>query len=168
MGDFKDLTRQEAIEKIKDLATGTDICMFATSLTQLPLIVRPMSTMQVDEEGNLWFFSKKSSEKNREILADKRVQLFYASRNSSEYLSLYGEASISTDKNKAEEIWSPIVKAWFTEGINDPELTLIKVVPHDSYYWDTKHNRLISLIKIAAATVTGTTMDDGVEGKLKL
>lgn len=166
MGEVQNIFKSEAIEKLKELATTADICMFVTNLNKLPLTARPMSTSQVDDEGNIWFISKKSSDKNEEISKDNKVQLFYGSKGNAEYLSVYGEASIVYDKEKAKEIWTPIAKAWLTEGVDDPELSLIKITPLDCSYWDTKHNKLVSLLKIAAAVVTGKTMDDGVEGKL--
>ncbi|MEP6926878.1 MAG: pyridoxamine 5'-phosphate oxidase family protein, partial [Ginsengibacter sp.] len=89
-----------------------------------------------------------------------------SNQSSSEYLSIFGTAEIIFDKNKIEEMWSPIAKAWFTEGKDDPSISLLKVTPQEGYYWDTKNNKMISLIKIATAIVTGKTMDDGVEGKL--
>ncbi len=61
-----------------------------------------------------------------------------------------------------------MVKTWFQEGKDDSSLTIIKVVPQDAYYWDTKNNKLVSLIKIMASVATGKTMDDGVEGKLSV
>jgi len=168
MGAHQNLANKDAIDKLKELATTADICMFTTSLNELPLSSRPMSTGGVDEEGNIWFLSRKSSTKNKQIAADERVQLFYASKGNSEYMSVFGIASVSYDRQKAEEIWSTIAKAWFTEGLDDPELSVIKVVPQDVYYWDTKHNKLVALLKIAAAVVTGHTMDDGVEGELRV
>jgi general stress protein 26 len=167
MGDVKNLVSTEAVEKIKELAGNADICMFTTSLSQLPLTARPMSTVDVDPEGNIWFISMRSSAKNREINADERVQLFYASRNSNEYLSVYGDASIVIDKELFKEKWVPEAKAWMENGVDDPEMSLIKVTPVDSYYWDTKHNKLVGLVKMATAIITGKKAedDDGVQGK---
>lgn len=164
----ENLLREEAVKKIKELVKASDICMFTTSLTQLPLNARPMSSQDADEEGNIWFFSNKTSDKNIEIEKDNRVQLFYVNNSGYEYLSVYGRAEISTDKQKIDEYWSSMVKAWFPEGKDDPNLTLIKVTPEDAYYWDTKNNKLVSLIKIMASVVTGKTSDDGVEGQLKV
>jgi general stress protein 26 len=167
MGDVKNLVSTEAVEKIKELAKNADICMFTSSLSQLPLTARPMSTVDVDAEGNIWFISMRSSAKNREINADERVQLFYASRNSNEYLSVFGDASIVIDKELFKEKWVPEAKAWMENGVDDPEMSLIKVTPVDSYYWDTKHNKLVALVKMATAMITGKKAedDDGVEGK---
>jgi general stress protein 26 len=168
MGDTKNLTSTEAIKKIKDIANDADICLFATNLTQLPIAARPMSTQKVDDEGNLWFLSSKSSSHNDDIKADSRVQLFYSQKSSSEYLSVYGEATISFDRELIKELWTPMAKTWFTDGVDDPEISVIKVAPSDAYYWDTKSNKAVSLIKILAGAVTGKTMDDGIKGKISV
>jgi hypothetical protein len=34
------------------------------------------------------------------------------------------------------------------------------------YWWDTKHNRMVQLAKIAIGAITGKTMDDGIMGQL--
>ena len=163
----QNISRQEANEKIKELAKKADVCMFTTSLTKLPLTTRPMSTRDVDNDGSIWFFSREGSDKNLEISTDNRVQLFYSNSSSSEYMSLYGKATILKDARKAKELWSAIAKTWFNEGYDDPELTLIKVEPEDGYYWDTKDGKVISLMKMVAGAISGKEFDLGVEGKIK-
>jgi len=168
MGDVQNLSNTEAIKKIQEIAKDAAICLFATNLSSLPLSARPMATQKVDDEGNIWFLSSKSGHQTGDINQDNRVQLFYADKGSSEYLSVYGEASIMYDKELAKELWSPMAKTWFTEGVDDPDLSIIKVTPSDAYYWDTKNNKVVSLIKILAGAVTGKTMDDGVKGKITM
>ena len=164
----QNLSGQDAIDKIQDLVKSEHMCLFTTDLTNIPLSTRPMSAMDTDEDGNLWFFSAKSSVKNKHIQEDDRVQLFFSHPGSSEFISIYGTASITRDKDKIEKYWTPIVKAWFKDGKDDAEVTLIKVAPEEAYYWDTKNNKAISMLKILTSVVTGTTMDDGVEGTLKV
>jgi len=168
MGDIKNLTDTKGIEKIRDLAKDADICLFTTNLSSVPLTARPMSTAAVDDEGNIWFLSRMGSDKNNEISADSRVQLFYSNKSSSEYLSVFGSAEIIHNRGKIEELWTPIAKAWFTGGKDDPSVSIIKVTPQDAYYWDTKNNKMVSLIKIAVSAVTGKTMDGSVEGEIKI
>ena len=76
------------MKKIKELADDADICLFVTNLTQIPLSARPMSRQRIDDDGTLWFFSERDSQKNTDIEQDNRVQLFFSNRNSSEYLSI--------------------------------------------------------------------------------
>lgn len=168
MGDVQHLGRQEAIKKIQDLAEAANTCLFTTNLGEAPLSTRPMATQKVDEDGNLWFFSEKDSHKNLHIETDNRVQLFYANQGSSEYLSIYGEAVLMQDADKAKELWKAIDKTWFNEGPGDPTLTIIRVEPQDAYYWDTKNGKVVSLVKIAIGAVTGKELDGGIEGKLSL
>lgn len=167
MGEVQNLNRQEANSKIKELAEKADTCLFTTNLTRLPLTTRPMSTRDVDGDGCIWFFSRRDSNKNREIAADNRVQLFYANFSSSEYMSIYGKVKIIKDDAKAKELWSAIAKTWFNEGYDDPELTLLKVEPEDGYYWDTKDGKVISLVKMVAGAITGKELEIGIEGKMK-
>ena len=127
-----------------------------------------MSTQEVDDSGNLWFLSDKDSTKNMEINDDDHVQLLFSGSAHSDFLSVYGKATILYDKEKIKELYEPIVKAWFKEGKDDPNISVIKVAPEEGYYWDTKHGKLVSLAKIMASMVTGKTMEDGIEGKIKL
>lgn len=158
----------EAIEKLKELAESARICMFTTYTANRPMPSRPMALQAVDNDGTLHFFSATDSDKNRELAADPSVQLFFANTGSSEYLNIYGTATISQDRQKIKELWNMYVKTWFQDGPDDPKLTLISVKPDASEYWDTKHNKMVQLVKIAASVISGKTMDDGVEGKLEI
>lgn len=168
MGTVKDLAQVEGVEKLKELAEDINICMFCTSTGKLPFKTRPMATQKVDDEGNFWFLSAEESDKNDELQNDSQVQLIYAKPGDSEFLSVIGTAQISKDKAKIEELWTPIAKAWFTDGKEDPRITVIRVRPTEAYYWDTLHGKVVSLLGIAASALTGKTMDNGVEGVIRV
>ena len=169
MGDVKNLTAGEAVDKIREIATNANICMFVTNLSNLPLAGRPMATQEVDGDGNIWFMSNRNSDKNREIDNNEKVQLFYSHTSNYEYLSIFGRAEIVNDRSKIEELWTPMAKTWFKDGKDDPNIRLIKVIPEDAYYWDTKNNKMVSLIKFALGTIGITQKNDGgIEGKLRI
>jgi len=165
--NHEDLNGKEAIEKIKELTKKNKTCFFGTlSNNDMPLEVRPMSVQKIDDDGNLWFLSSKDSHKNQEIKNDDTVQLLFQGSPHSDFLSLSGKASISTDKKMIKELWEPIVKTWFTEGVDDPRITVIKVTPETGYYWDTKHGHVIAFMKMVIGAIRGKTMDDSMEGTL--
>lgn len=168
MGTTQNLHGTDAVKKLKELAEGVDICMFCTNVDKMPFNARPMSTQEVDEEGNIWFFSSRNSDKNAETKTDNRVQLLYAKISDSHYLSVYGHAEEVYDKARIDRYWNNFIKAWFPGGKDDPNLSLLKVKPEEAHYWDTKDGKLISVLKIGVAAVTGKTMDGGVEGDLKV
>ncbi len=166
MADIQNLSNEEAFAKLKAMAEDIKVCMFCTKLSSMPFATRPMELSQVDEEGKLWFLSIAGSEKNTEIQQDEKVQLIFSNPSGSHFLSVYGEADIFTDEKAIEQAWAPLGKTLFKEQEKDAVLTAIRVYPLDAYYWDTKSNKMISLIKTAAAAITGSTVDDHVQGQL--
>jgi general stress protein 26 len=168
MGNYKDLFSNEAIEKIKEMAEDIKMCMFCTELSVRPVPTRPMSVLEVDDQGNLWFLSSKNSNKNFEIKHDDEVQLIFAKNADAHFLSVFGKAVIYTDRSHVADIWVPVANTWFEEGKNDPNATVIKVEPQDAYYWDTKSGKMISMLKWALGAVIGSSVDDNsLEGRLK-
>lgn len=163
----ENLEHREALKKLKSLVEGIKTCMLATNMQYLPLNVRPMHTLQIDDTGNIWFFNSKDSMQYTDLQQDSRVQLFYADPGKTEFLSVYGTATSSRDQDKIDELWNPMVKAWFS-GKEDPDLMLLRISPQDAYYWDTRHNKLVSLFKLAASALTDGHTDAGVKGRLKV
>ena len=165
MGDIKNLEKEAAIEKIIALAKD-QTCLFCTFTEEFAIKARPMSTQGIEEDGTIWFFSSKVSNKNREINNRSKVQLLYGDPGKSDYLSVEGNAEIVADRMKIEELWTPLIKTWFQEGKDDPDLSLIKITPSQAYYWDTRHGKMIAFAKMMVSIVSGKTMDDGNEGEL--
>jgi len=165
--NFKDLVGQEALDKIKALAKKAGSCFFCTQIvTGQPFDTRPMSAEHIDDDGNFWFLSANDSHKNEELQQDPAAQLLFQGSGYSDFLSLYGRATVSTDKQKIDELWDPMMKTWFTEGKDDPRITVIKFSPSDGYYWDTKHGMAVALAKRAYGAVVGKTYDDSIEGNI--
>lgn len=165
-GETKNLSHNDAIKKFQELVEHNSVCMFTSNLSTLPLATRPMSVQQVDDEGNFWFLSASDSNKNQEVALDSRVQLFFQNVSDYEFLTVFGTAAISREKKKIDELWTPIAKAWFSEGKYDPRITLIKLRPDEAFYWDTKSGKIVSMFKILASAVAGKTFSEGVEGTL--
>lgn len=163
----ENLTREVAVKKIREIAESARTCLFGTIHNPPLLEVRPMAVQSVDDAASIWFLSGRRSDKNEHVADDPRVQLFFANTGASEYLTLQGTAVIHDDRPTREKHWSAIAKTWFPGGIDDPELTVLEVQVTDGHYWDTKHGKMISLMKIAVGAITGNQMDDGIEGAVR-
>ena len=163
----EDLRRQEAVKKIQEMVEHAQNCFFCSAVpTGESNGDRPMNVRQVDDEGNLWFLSASDSRKNQELALDPAVKLYFQGSKHSDFMQLNGQATITRDQEKIQELWSPLVQTWFTEGMDDPRITVIKVTPTEGYYWDTKHGNAVAGVKILIGAVLRKTLDDSVEGKL--
>lgn len=167
--NHEDLLGAAAIEKIKELIKKSESCFFTTAVpTAGSFGTRPMGVQQVDDAGNLWFLSANDSHKNQEISADPKVTLYFRGSAHSDLLVLKGIASASRDQQKIEELWEPLFKTWFTEGKDDPRISVVKVAPTEGYYWDTKHGFAVAGAKMVIGAVIGKTLDDSIEGNLNI
>jgi len=165
----ENLSQQEALEKIKVLIGQSDTCFFCTEPATGPSNgVRPMSVQQVDQDGNLWIICANDSHTVEEIAMDPRVKLYFQGSGHSDFLYLTAEATVDGNRQKIKELWNPALKIWFTEGENDPRITLLKVIPSMGYYWDNKHGDMIAGVKMLIGAAIGKTLDDSIEGQLKV
>ena len=169
--NHQNITGAAAIKKLKDLVDAAQTCFFCTSDNANDHghgASRPMSVLKVDEQGNLWFMSADDSHKNAELGANPTVRLYFQGSAHAQFLQLDGIASVSKDKQKIKELWSFVLKTWFTEGQDDPRITVIKVAPTDGYYWDNKHGSAIAGVKMMIGATIGKTLDDSIEGRLRV
>ncbi len=155
------------LQQVQDDILAVKVGMLVTkSIVGEKLYARPMQTQEMDADGCLWFFSSKHTDKDHEIKHGAKVNVSYADSNKSTYVSVSGTAQIVEDKEKMEELWSPIMKAWYPEGIDTPGITLLKIEIDSAAYWDSSANKMVEMFKIAKAVVTGEVYDGGDHGKV--
>jgi len=167
MSETKNLIAEEAISKLQHLIEGSNTCMFATNLTEVPFHVCPMRVQETDYEGRLWFFSDANSTHNKHINADPRVHLLFTNTPEMEFLTVYGTATISTDRELIDRLWNGVVEAWF-DGKDDPSVSVIGVQLASAHYWDTEDGKLVTMAKILTRAATGSDIPVGQEGDLSV
>ena len=167
--NYQDLQGPEAVRKIQELVKLAENCFFCSSLASgSASSARPMNVRQVDDQGQLWFLSASDSHLNSELATDPVVRLFFQGSKHSDFLQLTGHAQVSADPAKIKTLWEPILKTWFTGGIDDPRIRVIQVTPTEGYYWDTKHGMVVASFKMLLGSMLGTTLDDSIEGELRV
>lgn len=159
--------RQEAIKKLNDLIEDVQVAMLTTVDWGI-FRSRPMQTQEFEFDGDLWFFTSSDTHKTEEIEKDHRVNVSYAAPDSNTYVSVSGTAEIVNDKEKIEELWNPIYKAWFPKGLDDPTLCLLKVRVEQAEYWDASSSTLVQIAGFLKAIVTGQQASGGDHGKVTL
>ena len=164
----EDLSGPAAARKIADLVEAGDSCFFCTLSMSSELHARPMTVTEIEEGGVLWFFTEVDSLKNVELDRDPRVTLFFKEGDNAGHLKLDGQATIVTDPATIHRLWSPKLRAWFTEGENDPRISLLRVEPSSGEYWDNRHGSAVAGIKMLFGALTGRRVDEGVHGNLTL
>jgi len=165
--NHEDLTGRRAVERIKETVGKSPTCFFCTGGAVVNSEgIRPMNVRKVDDAGTLWFLSADDSHKNQELERDSSVVLLFQGSPHSDFLKLSGRATVSRDREKIKELWEPVIKTWFTGGVDDPRITVIKVTPEEGYYWDNKHGNMVAGVKMLVGAMAGKTLDDSIEGNV--
>lgn len=165
----KNLNSKEALDKFKKLADEIKICMFITNANDDDHEhTRPMATIQAEENGTLWFYTDVRSIKVDEVAQKREVHLVYAHPGKESYLDVWGFAEVITDRQQIVDKWSPVVKAYFPDGVTDPNLALLKVQPSQAYYWEAETGKMVHFLKMAASIVVGERLAEGAQGNLSI
>ena len=152
-------------DKIKDVKFG----MLTTSDDTRTLASRPLTLQQVDADGRIWFFVSDEAGYTRDLLNNPQVNVSFVDTGDSLYVSVCGHAELLKDRAKAEELWSPLVQAWFPGGLDDPKLSLIKVTIQSAEYWDSSASKMMQFYEMAKAAITGEPPKDlGEHGRIDL
>jgi len=134
------------------------------------LASRPMTMQQMEFDGDLWFFASWSSELVNQIENNPYVNLAFSNPKDFSFLSAQGVAEVTTDEEKAKQLWNPMYKAWFPEGLDDPSLCLFKVKIENADYWQSPDSAIVRLVGFAKAILTGQKANSalGKHGHLEI
>jgi general stress protein 26 len=153
----------ESIKKLGEIIHDIKFAMLTTSHADGTLHSRPMTTQQREFDGDLWFFSGLNSEKIQELQIHPGVNISYADPDSQRYVSVSGIAEASRDRSRMEELWNPLLKAWFPKGLDDPDICLLRVNVTHAEYWDSPSSKMVQLAGFIKAVVTGKRLENAGE-----
>jgi len=149
------------LELFRSLVATIEYGMLATHAADGTLVARPLQTMQVDDNGALWFFTARGSEKVAHIARDPRVNLSYADIAAKTFASIEGTATVLSDPTKAAELWRVAQRIFFPLGPEDPTLALLRIEPRIVRTWDGNESPFGTAQKFASALLRGEASDLG-------
>jgi general stress protein 26 len=162
------MNRDQSIEKLRSLIKDVRVAMLTTVDEDGTLRSRPMATQSQEFDGTLWFFTRRDSGKVDEVEREHQVNVSYANPSDQHYVSVTGTARLITDRAKIDELWSPLLKAWFPHGKDDPAIGLLKVDVDRAEYWDAPSSTMVKIAGFIKAITTGRTYNPGTNERLDL
>jgi general stress protein 26 len=162
------MTQPEAIQKLGKLIKDIKFAMLTTENEDGVLHSRPMATQQVDFDGDLWFFTGRSTTKISEVDSHRHVNVSYAQPDDNRWVSVSGTAETVHDKAKMKELWNPLYKAWFPQGLEDPDVCLLRIRVESAEYWDTPSSKMVQLAGFIKAVATGKRFHPGENRELEI
>ncbi len=156
-------TNDEKMDKLAKLIADVHIAMLTTTDPDGSLRSRPMAYLHPKEgfDGTLRFLTSIASGKVDEIQHDHQVNVAFSNPKGQDYVSVSGTAQFSRDHSKIAELWNPLFKAWFPDGLADPNIALLEIPIARAEYWSAPNGAVVQLVGFVKAAVTGTRASGG-------
>lgn len=163
------MTDKQHHEVLWDLIKEQRFAMLAHRHSDGALHSHPLTTQNktLEADGVLYFFVSRKTEVGQRLQQDGNVNLAYANPSKDTWVSISGKATINEDLAKKKELFNPIAKAWFPGGAEDPDMELVEVRIVEAEYWNVKENKLLQLLKMGTAAVTGNKPNMGEHEEVK-
>ena len=135
------------VEKLKQIVARCRVGMLGM-YREDGIHFSPMSHVDVDDDGNLWFFTTKETGKSISAKNKNNIFITYAQESNSTFLSISGKAYLNANREKMKELFNPYVKAWFPQGLEDPNISLLVVHPLEVESWTSDDHKVLNYNKI--------------------
>jgi general stress protein 26 len=156
---------EDDLDRVWEIMEDISVCLVTTHAGGR-MRSRPMHAIPDRDENVIYFITDTRGAKDDEIAAAPDVCLAFADIGDNTYLSITGSAEMVRDPDKAEELWSAEAQAWWPRGPRDPAVRVLRVIPEQAEYWDTRGNSITVALKLVAARVTGKQPDIGTNRKV--
>jgi general stress protein 26 len=159
------IAAEDAVARVWELAEKIGTCMFVTWDGERQR-ARPLAAIVRRLENAVYFLTDITGQKDEQIEHFPTVTLAFADLGANKYLAMTGMASISNDRAKIADLWSPFAKAWW-DSPDDPSIRVITFTPEDAELWDSP-GKLVSTVVMLAAAVMGSRPNVGENAKVEL
>ena len=148
------MTLQGSVDHVWSLMEEIKIAMVITHAGDGDdLRARPMAAHPAREENAIYFLTDVAAGKISEVDHNDSVCLAFADVKGQKFVSVTGQASVSSDKDKIRQLWSIAEKAFWSDE-TDPTIRVLRVAPEDAEYWQSP-GTVVSCVKMIVAGLTG-------------
>jgi general stress protein 26 len=137
------------IQKLIDIG---DIAMLVSRSDHGVLKSRPMETVGINNDGDIYFFTTLSSELIRELTENNQVNLSF-SKEDHNFISVSGVTQVIKNKADLVRFWHSCYEKWVPDGLDNPSIILLKVSLMSAEHWgyNSRLNSISQLFSIGSA-----------------
>ena len=149
-------------------ALGAHPVYMVSLITDDGLKTRPMSGHLDREHHRLLFITHRHTGIIGEALRSPSVSIAISHEDRNFYAAISCSASEVPRREILRDIWTPMASAWFPEGPDDPDATLLALTPISAEIWEGPSSSVLVAFKLATAKILGRTPDLGVNATIDM
>ena len=158
----RNLTVREAEEEFWNHLEKSNTGMLG--LDQPGYHAQPMTAFRDGETSTIWFFTRDDTDlaKDAAVGSGQSAMFHYGSKDQNVWACIHGELSVhGPDRDVIDRYWNPVLAAWYPDGKDDPNLTILRFEAGDGRVWVNEGGFFKFAYEIAKANATKTLPDAG-------
>lgn len=144
-------------QRVRALIERATVAMLVNVDERGTPVGRPMLPLFIQDDSHIYFLTHQSSRKVLQLAARPQVGLTIISADS--YFLVVGSAHISGNPELIRCLWRPTYRAWFPEGKDDREATVIRLAVERIDYWEPPASQIARLVQAVKAVLTRQAVD---------
>lgn len=156
---------QEGVERLRALLGSRPVAMLTTLEPGGALRSRPMAVQEINDQGEAFLITQRSSPKVEEVAREHHVNLSFFRAVRGRYISVSGRATAMRDDAKLRQLWHPTLQAWFPDGLDDPDLCLLRVRIDKAETWNAPVGNLVQVARLAGSILGRAPKSTHEEGR---
>lgn len=129
---------------------------------------RPMSGHLDRDHHRLLFITHRHTGIIAAALRSPSVSVAISHEDRNFYAAISCSASEVPGRETLQQVWTPMASAWFPNGPDDPDATLLALTPTSAEIWDGPSSSVLVAFKLATAKILGRTPDLGVNATIDM
>jgi general stress protein 26 len=146
--------RNPEMQELADCLEGQRTAMLTLGDSRGSLGARPLTPMEMDEQGAIWFLVSRSSMAALVGPTGSPVNLSFSDTDKSLFVSIAGAARLDEDSERKARLWSSMARPWFS-GPDDPDLSLLCVSAAAIDVWDGPDSSVVRALAMVASVAAG-------------
>jgi general stress protein 26 len=146
---------------VAKLIEDIPIAMLTAAEADGSLASRPMTALEMDAQGALWFFTDVQTSKVDDL---RSLNLSFTDRDQAAYVSLSGHGEIDNDRARIQKLWGVFARPWFPDGPDSDNLALLKFIPDTVDYWYGPTSKMVRVLGMIASVIAGKPVGLGESG----
>ncbi len=130
--------------------------------------MQPMTGFCERGPGAIWFFLRRDNHLIQSLSQGAKAMYCLNTKDHEVWACIAGSLYEQHDQERIDKYWNPVVAAWFPEGKDDPELTLLRLDLDDAQVWVSRKGPIRFALEIAKANLTKSEPDLGDQARLNL
>lgn len=117
--------------------------------------MQPMAANGSREEGLIWFYTGADTDLAEAARNGGKAQMCVMDHSQSYYAAVIGSLSTHRSEQHIDRYWNAITSAWYPDGKQDPNLTMLKFAPESAAIWIGSNNPVRFGWEIARSAISG-------------